>query len=83
MTIEELDLETTECLPSREVMSCMSRPRGGNGGRYWEHTDNSYNGNGILNGNTVTVGDVNVGNVVGNGNGNVFGNIFESGGGWY
>jgi hypothetical protein len=94
MSVEELELETTECLPNREVMSQWSRPRGGGGNRYYvdhSYEDNSILNGGILNGNDVSVGDVNVGNVgdivVGSGNfndnlnGNVVGNIFGLDGG--
>lgn len=71
MTMEELDGQTIECLPAREVMSTMGR--GGSRNQWGGHTTNNYDyhytdnsvnilngakilsGNNVLNGNTVIV----------------------------
>ncbi len=70
LTTEELDAETIECLPAREVMSTWSRGGrkshwgGGGGDSYHYSSDddvnilngaNLFSGNNILNGNAVVV----------------------------
>jgi hypothetical protein len=66
MTIEELELETSEYLPRREVMSKCGRSRCCNDW-YYTHEDNdfiddSFNGNSVASGNNISVlnwGDTN------------------------
>jgi hypothetical protein len=61
LTFAELDLQTAEQLPARELMGAGGgRPPGGN----W--TNGSYNGN------TAQIGLLNVSALNGNGNGSAF-----------
>ena len=79
--LEELENQTAEILPTREVMQACC---GSGGGKSWSYhvEDNdhyfsgndvlngnlngNFSGNAILSGNSVSVGDVGSGNIVGN-----------------
>jgi hypothetical protein len=63
VTFTELDQQTAEQLPARELMGCGGG-KGPNGGGSW--TNGSYNGN------TAQLGVLNVSALNGNGNGSVF-----------
>jgi hypothetical protein len=67
LTFTELDMETAEQLPARELM-------GGGGGKPpcgCDHGGNSWT-NGSYNGNTAQAGLINVSAFNGNGNGSAF-----------
>jgi len=62
LTFTELDLQTAEQLPARELMGCCGgKAPGGN-----SYTNGSYNGN------TAQIGLLNVSALNGNGNGSAF-----------
>jgi hypothetical protein len=64
VTFTELDQQTAEQLPARELMGCGGGKAPGGGGGSW--TNGSYNGN------TGQVGLINVSLLNGNGNGSAF-----------
>jgi hypothetical protein len=71
ITMQELESETAELLPSRETLNnCGRHPSGGNS---FSYTNGSYNGNGDGNGNWALI------NVSGNGDGNFNGSSFLNG----
>jgi hypothetical protein len=67
LSLQEMDRQTADLLPAREVMtnSC---------GRCRSHGDNYGNGNGNQNGNTYQEGLINISALNGNFNGNFNGN---------
>lgn len=61
MTLEELELESAELIPAREVMCAVHPPCHRSGGYFWSNSGQNDSGNGAF-----QIGLLNVNNVLNN-----------------